>query len=99
VTAGAMFQLFGCIALQQNPLPGLSERPHDGKLFFAGSRQHSKQHGNNPHSQMPAIPWFTVGFMAVSGFNTFDWLPKWLVSEMVNADLFFCLPWPRLSWD
>ena len=38
--------------------------------------------------QTPAIPWFAVLFVAVSGFNTLNWLPRPMVDAIVQLDLF-----------
>ncbi|MDE2260240.1 MAG: YeiH family putative sulfate export transporter [Betaproteobacteria bacterium] len=40
------------------------------------------------HRQMPVIPWFAVWFVVVSGFNSLDWVPHWLVEGIVQMDLF-----------
>lgn len=51
------------------------------------NRQDGGRTGNNSHRQISVVPWFALGFVAVSGFNTLDWVPKWLVSNIVNLDL------------
>ena len=38
--------------------------------------------------QAPAIPWFAVWFVAVSGFNTLNWLPRPVVDAIVQLDMF-----------
>ncbi|MHB8354966.1 MAG: YeiH family protein, partial [Burkholderiales bacterium] len=38
--------------------------------------------------QAPAIPWFAVWFVAVSGFNTLNWVPRPVVEAIVQLDLF-----------
>ena len=38
--------------------------------------------------QAPAIPWFAVWFVAVSGFNSLNWLPRPAVEAIVQLDLF-----------
>ncbi len=44
--------------------------------------------GHGHHRQAPAIPWFAVWFVVVSGFNTLDWLPRPVVDAIVQFDLF-----------
>ncbi len=48
--------------------------------FSGGGAAHQRQ--------APAIPWFAVWFVAVSGFNSLNWLPRPMVDAIVQLDLF-----------
>jgi uncharacterized integral membrane protein (TIGR00698 family) len=47
-----------------------------------------KQEMSHSRRHIPAIPWFAVLFVVVSGFNTLNWLPMPWVENIVQLDVF-----------
>lgn len=47
-----------------------------------------KGNGETPKRGKITIPWFAFGFLAVIGFNSFDWLPHGVVNGINQMDTF-----------
>ncbi len=46
------------------------------------------QGGEGSGAQRPVVPWFAVGFVAVSGFNSLHWLSAAATNVLLQCDLF-----------
>jgi uncharacterized integral membrane protein (TIGR00698 family) len=64
--------------LSRNPGEGAPQASHD-----AGNSRHDAG-----KSRRVAIPWFALGFIAVTGFNSLALLPQPLIAQAINVDTF-----------
>lgn len=50
------------------------------------NRRHAKDEGSNSGKRPITIPWFALGFLAMAGFNSLNWLPHAWVAGLIALD-------------
>lgn len=50
------------------------------------NRRHAGDEGSNSGKRPITIPWFALGFLAIAGFNSLNWLPHAWVTQLIALD-------------